>query len=107
MTLDSIGELIKTSPLDLDTKSQVMDFVARAKNEKTLEAFLLLLADWKKTDEKATQTLREQIEGLLTSSDAQREGVERGWERTQAEVDRDLTTAERIEAIRQHIQNDL
>ncbi len=107
MSLNQLENLLQKSPLERETKLQIIDVIAYANDETTVNHLISLLVEWKKRDDEAMTTLTQQIEALKTQRTQDEETITNKAERTAREIADVVGREKKIQTIRNSIINSI
>lgn len=107
MSLDQVENLLQKSPLDRETKLQIVDLLIYADDETMVNNLIHFLIEWKRTDDEAVKTLTQKIEELTSKRTEDEASITRRGERKTREIADTIGREKKIQQIRNAIINSL
>ncbi len=101
--IDELGALLQTDALDQETKLGIIDLVAFGKDPEMTKDPIVLLAEWKKSDEMTVAILKEKLEEIQKSTEEKQNKLKEKRDHNLSIVQDKLATAQKIEEIRKSI----
>lgn len=105
MKWERFNRILKTGPLDRETKLIILSLLSGTDDPKKEDELLRLLFAWENTEAASNKALIQGLEGIMTSAQEQELSLELSFKKETKEIADELSKQKRIEELRQHIQN--